>query len=160
MAPAVGKPWLVTLRSTRNSASPTSTRTIPMAGVITIVSKAPPILSGGMRATLTSSVGSDFTAHRPEAFCKVVARGGIPTNILPAALLFVGLAAYDVLNFGVRYANTDGRIMPRSGRVFLYFGAVLLVTSFALFYLNARVVRTGQPHFLGEGRLAARTASR
>jgi hypothetical protein len=74
MAPAVGKPWLVTLRSTRNSASPTSTRTTPMAGAITIVSKAPPILSGGMRATLTSSVGSDFTAHRQEAFCKVVAR--------------------------------------------------------------------------------------
>jgi hypothetical protein len=70
---------------------------------------------------------------------------GVSANILPAALLFVGLAAWDVLNFGVRYVNTDGRIMPRSGRILLYFGAVLLVTGFTMFYLNARVVRTGQP---------------
>jgi hypothetical protein len=70
---------------------------------------------------------------------------GVAANVLPAALLFVGLAAYDVLNFGARYANVDGRIMPRGGRVLMYFGAVLLVTAFTLFYLNARVVSTGQP---------------
>jgi hypothetical protein len=70
---------------------------------------------------------------------------GVSANILPAALLFVGLAAWDVLNFGVRYVNTEGRIMPRSGRVLLYFGAVVLVTGFTMFYLNVRVVRTGQP---------------
>jgi hypothetical protein len=75
----------------------------------------------------------------------VLSVAGVSANILPAALLFVGLAAWDVLNFGVRYVNTEGRIMPRSGRVLLYFGVVLLVAGFTIFYLNARVVRTGQP---------------
>ena len=70
---------------------------------------------------------------------------GVTTGVLPAALLFVGLAAYDVLNFGARYANVDGHVMPRGGRVLMYFGAVLLVTGFTLFFLNARVVTTGQP---------------
>ena len=70
---------------------------------------------------------------------------GIATNILPAALLFVGLAAYDVLNFGVEFANTDGRTMSRGGRVLMYFGTVLLVTGFTQFLFYARVVATGQP---------------
>lgn len=74
----------------------------------------------------------------------VLSVAGVATNVLPAALLFVGLAAYDVLNFGVRYANVDGRIMPRGGRVLMYFGAVLLVTAYVLFFLNAREVGTGQ----------------
>ena len=71
---------------------------------------------------------------------------GISANILPAALIFVGLAAYDVLNFGARYVNTDGHVMPRSGRVLLYFGAVLLVTAFTLFYLNAHGLGSNEPH--------------
>ena len=70
---------------------------------------------------------------------------GVAANVLPAAFIFVGLAAYDVLNFGVRYANVDGRVMPRGGRVLMYFGVVLLVTAFTMFYLNARVVSTRQP---------------
>jgi hypothetical protein len=56
MAPAVGKPWLVTFRSTRKSASPTSTRTIPIAGRITIVSKAPSGRSVGMPVRIASLV--------------------------------------------------------------------------------------------------------
>jgi hypothetical protein len=56
MAPAVGKPWLVTLRSTINSASPTSTRTTPMAGRVTIASKAPSGRSVGMPVTIASFV--------------------------------------------------------------------------------------------------------
>lgn len=75
----------------------------------------------------------------------VLSGAGVAANVLPAALLFVGLAAYDVLNFGADFANTDGRIMPRGGRVLMYFGTVLLVSSFILFTLNARVVNTGQP---------------
>ena len=72
----------------------------------------------------------------------VFAVAGATTGVLPAALLFVGLAAYDVLNFGAR---ADGRVMPRGRRVLIYFGVVLLVTGFTLFFLNARVVDTGQP---------------
>jgi len=70
---------------------------------------------------------------------------GVAANVLPAALIFVRLAAYDVLNFGVRYANVDGHVMPRGGGVLMYFGVVLLVTAFTQFYLNARMVSTGQP---------------
>jgi len=76
---------------------------------------------------------------------EVLQVAGIATNILPAALLFVGLAAYDVLNFGVKFANTDGQTMPRGGRVLMYFGTVLLVTGFTQFFFYARVVATGQP---------------
>jgi hypothetical protein len=75
----------------------------------------------------------------------VLSGAGIVANVLPAALLFVGLATYDVLNFGADFANTNGRIMPRGGRVLMYFGTVLLVGSFILFFLNARVIATGQP---------------
>lgn len=71
---------------------------------------------------------------------------GVGAGILPAALLFVGVAAYDVMNFGIRYANVDGRLMPRTGRVLMYFGAVLLVAAYVMFYLNTEVVRTGEPH--------------
>lgn len=69
---------------------------------------------------------------------------GVGAGILPAALLFVGLAAYDVMNFGIRYANVDGRFMPRTGRVLMYFGAVLLVAAYVMFYLNTEVVSTGE----------------
>lgn len=71
---------------------------------------------------------------------------GVGAGVLPAALLFVGLAAYDVMNFGIRYANVDGRLMPRTGRVLMYFGAVLLVAAYVMFYLNTEVVRSGEPH--------------
>jgi hypothetical protein len=75
----------------------------------------------------------------------VLTLAGMSINVLPAALLFVGLATYDLLNFGVEFANTDGRIMPRGGRVLMYFGTVLLATSFTQFFFYARVVATGQP---------------
>lgn len=77
-------------------------------------------------------VGSTFTAL------------GAGAGVLPAALLFVGLAAYDVMNFGVRYANVDGIMLPRTGRVLMYFGTVLLVAAYVMFYLNTEVVGTGE----------------
>ena len=63
MAPAVGRPWLVTLRSTRNSASPTSTRTPPIAGGIAIIGKVSSVRPVGMLVTVASSLQSDCTAH-------------------------------------------------------------------------------------------------
>ena len=83
--------------------------------------------------------------HQTDLTTVALSAAGVAANVLPAALIFVGLAAYDVLNFGVRYANVDGRVMPRGGRALMYFGVVLLVTAFTQFYLNARVVSTGQP---------------
>lgn len=70
---------------------------------------------------------------------------GVGAGVLPAAFIFVGLAAYDVMNFGVRYANVDGRLMPRTGRVLMYFGSILLVAAYVMFYLNTETIRTGEP---------------
>ena len=65
--------------------------------------------------------------------------------MLPAPVIFVALAVYEVLNFGVHYANVDGQVLPRGGRMLTYFGVVLLVTAFTQFFLSARMVSTGQP---------------
>ena len=80
-----------------------------------------------------ATTGQDFT----EAALSAI-------NVLPPGLLFVGLMTLDVLNFGVRFANTEGRIMPRTGRVTLYFGSALLMICFALFFLNLRMAHTGK----------------
>lgn len=71
---------------------------------------------------LAAKTGKDFT----EAVLSAI-------NAIPPGLLFVGLMTLNVLNFGVRFANTEGRIMPRTGRVTLYFGSALLMICFALF---------------------------
>lgn len=42
------------------------------------------------------------------------------------------------LNFGARFANIEGRIMPRSGRILLYFGATFLVAGFTNYFLFER----------------------
>ena len=63
MAPAVGRPWLVTFRSTRNSASPTSTRTTPIAGGIAIIGKVSSVRPVGMLVTITKSLQENCTAH-------------------------------------------------------------------------------------------------
>lgn len=75
---------------------------------------------------------------------------GAGAGIIPLAVVFVGLAAFDVLNFGIQYANADGRLMPRTGRVLMYFGCVLLVAAYVIFYLNTETVRNREtPEDLG-----------
>jgi hypothetical protein len=65
-------------------------------------------------------------------------------SVIPPAFLFVGLIAYDVLNFGARFANTEGRIMPRTGRALMYLGSVILVVGYSLFFMNVREVPFGE----------------
>jgi hypothetical protein len=96
---------------------------IPAASLLLAINLVLPLLTLGWSQPFRET---DMTAA-------MVSVAGVAANVVPAALLFVGLAAYDVLNFGVRYANVDGRVMPRGGRVLKYFGAVLLVTAFVLF---------------------------
>ncbi len=71
MPPAVGRPWLVTLRSTTNSTSPAITSTTPMVGRITISSKAPSIRSLDMPVAVASSVRSDCIAHHHHGFLRI-----------------------------------------------------------------------------------------
>jgi hypothetical protein len=120
--------WALVLRVSRRL-------TVRMASILPALSLVLPVLILGWSQPFRET---DLTTV-------VLSGAGVAANVLPAALLFVGLAAYDVLNFGADFANTDGRIMPRGGRVLMYFGTVLLVSSFILFILNARVVNTGQP---------------
>lgn len=59
-------------------------------------------------------------------------------SILPPLLLFVALMAHSVLSLGSAFANTDGKIIPRSGRIPLSFGIALLVISLTIFCVNVR----------------------
>jgi hypothetical protein len=63
MLPAVGRPWLVTFRSTTNSASPTSTRITPMTGDIAIIGKVSSVRPVDMLVTVATSLRSDCTAY-------------------------------------------------------------------------------------------------
>lgn len=53
-------------------------------------------------------------------------------------LIFVLLMAYNVLSLGSAFANKDGEIAPRSGRVLLGLGAAILVISGTIFSVNIR----------------------
>jgi hypothetical protein len=64
IAPAVSRPWLVTLRSRMKSAIPTRIRTTPIAEGVTIMGKVPFGRSIDMQMTVASSLESDCTAHR------------------------------------------------------------------------------------------------
>ena len=66
-------------------------------------------------------------------------------GVLPPAFLFAGLMAYDVLNFGARFANTEGRDMPRPGRALMYLGSAILMVASMLFFLNVHEVPFGRP---------------
>lgn len=67
------------------------------------------------------------------------------TRVLPPALVFTVLLLYDVMTFGTRAASTDGRIMPRSGRLLMYLGVVVLTAGFTIFIFNLVNAETGEP---------------
>jgi hypothetical protein len=64
-------------------------------------------------------------------------------GIFPPLLTFVALMAHNVLSFGSTFADTESKIIPRSGRVLLVFGFVLLAISLTIFSVNVRDA-TGQ----------------
>lgn len=66
-------------------------------------------------------------------------------GLFPPVLLFVALTTYNMIGFGVSFANVEGAAMPRRARVLLYFGMVILVTTFVLFFMNQRDAVTGEP---------------
>jgi len=66
------------------------------------------------------------------------------TGLFPPVFLFAALIVYDAFNAGPRFAEGDSRLLPRPARVLLYFGMLLLLLSFALLRLNARVPATGR----------------
>lgn len=66
------------------------------------------------------------------------------SNLIPPVVLFTLLATYDLAVLGTRYAEIDGRVIPRTGRVLMYFGALLLIlgSSMALFSVSYQAPTT------------------
>ena len=67
------------------------------------------------------------------------------TNLVSPLFLFVVLATYDVVSFGAREAEREGRRIPRSGRVPVYFGALLLIVGAMLLLSGASVIAPDNP---------------
>ncbi len=68
------------------------------------------------------------------------------SGAISPAVLFVALAAYNVMTFGARYANREGRLAPRTGRSLIYFGTILWLLSALLFTTSLRAVPGGEPN--------------
>lgn len=62
----------------------------------------------------------------------------------PPVFLFASMFAYNTLSFGRRFAEGDSRVMPRDGRIPVYFGTILLLVSCALLRMNVRSLETGR----------------
>ncbi len=66
-------------------------------------------------------------------------------------LVFVFLTAHAVLSIGAAFANGDGVIIPRNGRILMVFGLALLVIAFTVFFVNGRDADTGEYSNLIQG---------
>lgn len=105
---------------------------------ILALSLATPLFTLGLSVALYSNI--DLT-DRVE-----LALGGL--GLLPPLLLFVALMTYNVMSSGTTFANQEGELMPRSGRVLVLFGSAILITSFTLFYVNVQNPDTAEPNSL------------
>ena len=59
-------------------------------------------------------------------------------GVLPPLLLFVMLVVFSVMTFGARFANCDGERAPRTTRMLLYFGVIMLTLSALFHQTNVR----------------------
>lgn len=66
-------------------------------------------------------------------------------NLLPPVFVFALLAMYDVMAVGARQAEREGRLIPRSGLVPMYFGALLLVIGSLAMIVGSRLVGGADP---------------
>lgn len=105
-----------------------------MAARVLALAIATPVFSLGVAMALKGQDISDLTG--------LVLEG---VNLFPPTLVFVALNAYGALTYGSTFANSDGRIMPRTGRLFVYLGLVFLLIAFTLFFANVDNATTGQP---------------
>jgi hypothetical protein len=82
-------------------------------------------------------------AVRSGAELEEVVLGGF--GMVPSEVLFAGLLTYNVAAFAPRYADTEGRRVPRSARVLIYLGAVIVVIGSTLY--QSATVQTPEPRF-------------
>ncbi len=64
---------------------------------------------------------------------------------LPSMVVFVVMLTYNVLGVGTKFTRTDGRFIPRHGRILILLGLGLLVASLATYRVNLLEVATRQP---------------
>ncbi len=62
------------------------------------------------------------------------------TGILPDVIVFVGIMALSVLSVGASFSQSDGKYIPRSGRLMLGLGFALLVTTITYYGVNVREI--------------------
>ncbi|MFZ1754476.1 MAG: hypothetical protein WBO46_10650 [Caldilineaceae bacterium] len=67
---------------------------------------------------------------------------------LPPAAAFGLLLLYDIFTAGTRFANVDGRWLPRRARLLIYLGVIVLSAAFAFLALNVYDVERGAAHDL------------
>lgn len=106
---------------------------IQTASVLLALSFASPVIMLGLSLGLS---GYDFTEFLLAS-----------TGIFPPLILFAALTTYNLLTAAVTFSSVDGRILPRSARILMYFGIVILVVTFMLFMSNERVAATGLLQF-------------
>lgn len=94
-----------------------------------------PVLTVGIGLAFLGQDITDFLAFSLESI-----------GLFPPLLLFTALLIHELLTAGLSFALRDSESMPRSGRIFLVFGAALLMISFTLFNVNTRNVTTGEIH--------------
>jgi len=59
------------------------------------------------------------------------------TGLVSPLISFVALTTWDMASSGARFANGDGKNLPRAGRLVLYAGALTLAATATLFYTAA-----------------------
>lgn len=59
------------------------------------------------------------------------------TGIVSPLVSFVLLTLWDMASAGARFANSDGKNLPRTGRMLLYIGGLILAATAMLFYTAA-----------------------
>jgi hypothetical protein len=64
---------------------------------------------------------------------------------LPSMVVFVVMLTYNVLGVGTKFTRTEGRFIPRHGRILILLGLALLVASLATYRVNLLEVATLQP---------------
>jgi hypothetical protein len=57
-------------------------------------------------------------------------------GVFPSVAVFVVMLTYSMLGLGAKFARTDGKLIPRQGRILLVLGLAILVASLATYRVN------------------------
>lgn len=98
-------------------------------------------LAVGWAVWVAALVVAEFTRGQDFLGLALAAPG-----VIPPITLFVALFTYNVMTFGARFANREGRSAPRAGRALLYLGAALLMLGALLFVAAQRVGPDNEPN--------------